>query len=401
MAIAKLVFAFVLLTKAWAGKNDPHVLLICLDGYRYDYTKLHQPPFIKKFAQTGVQADSLIPQFPTLTFPNIYGIATGMRAQKHGIVANKFYDPLLKKRYKLGNKESKNGYWYNGDPLWLAAQRAGLKSASYFWVGSDVSIKGKYPTYWFPYSRKTTIPQRTKQVVEWLKLPDDKRPRLITLYFSKVDTMAHYYGIDHPKLIHAVHEIDRNLKSMFKEIEKLGINLNSFIVSDHGMHEMEEKNLIFLSDIIDLDGLHIEGRGPMVNIYVDDPVLKRQVYKKLKTDHRFQTYLKSNFPEKFAFKKSRRAGDIIILANPYNYVRPTKPLPTSKWKFKKAMHGYDPSIKEMHGIFYAKGPMLKKGAKIPPFENIHIYPFLLDLLGVPIKSNIDGDLAVLKNQLVK
>ena len=67
------------------------------------------------------------------------------------------------------------------------------------------------------------------------------------------------------------------------------------------------------------------------------------------------------------------------------------------------MHGYDPELINMHGIFYARGTDIKVGMNIPPFENIHIYPLICRLLDIsPYKGYEDsqrGDIHVLEKIL--
>ena len=58
-------------------------------------------------------------------------------------------------------------------------------------------------------------------------------------------------------------------------------------------------------------------------------------------------------------------------------------------------HGFSPSYRDMWGIFYAKGPQIKTGFQIEAFQNIHIYPLLCQLLGLPIPDGIDGKKEVL------
>ena len=69
----------------------------------------------------------------------------------------------------------------------------------------------------------------------------------------------------------------------------------------------------------------------------------------------------------------------------------------------RGMHGYDPQLPSMHGIFYAVGPDLKSGLHIPKFENIHIYSLICELLEIKPYSGKndapDGDLKVLQNIL--
>ena len=68
------------------------------------------------------------------------------------------------------------------------------------------------------------------------------------------------------------------------------------------------------------------------------------------------------------------------------------------------MHGYDPDISSMHGIFYAFGPNIRSGMQIPKFENIHIYPIICRLLGISPyeneKDGPDGDGKILEPMLI-
>ncbi|HAH36620.1 MAG TPA: alkaline phosphatase family protein, partial [Algoriphagus sp.] len=59
-------------------------------------------------------------------------------------------------------------------------------------------------------------------------------------------------------------------------------------------------------------------------------------------------------------------------------------------------HGFSPDYQEMQGIFFANGPVFKEGLVIEPFENIHIFPIICEILGLPIPDSIDGQLEVLK-----
>jgi alkaline phosphatase D len=60
------------------------------------------------------------------------------------------------------------------------------------------------------------------------------------------------------------------------------------------------------------------------------------------------------------------------------------------------VHGYDAyNVPEMHGIFYANGPNIRQGYTLDPFENVHVYPFIARILGLPV-PHIDGRSEVLE-----
>ncbi len=96
-----LLLAVLLLTVSLSsfaqpiGDLRPTVILISLDGFRYDYLAKYKPPHLSALARAGVRARWLTPSFPSKTFPNHYTIATGLYPQNHGIVENSVYDRRL------------------------------------------------------------------------------------------------------------------------------------------------------------------------------------------------------------------------------------------------------------------------------------------------------------------
>jgi hypothetical protein len=51
----------------------------------------------------------------------------------------------------------------------------------------------------------------------------------------------------------------------------------------------------------------------------------------------------------------------------------------------------------MGALFVAKGPQIKgKDKLLPPFENVHVYPYVAGILGLSLPAGIDGDSSVLK-----
>ena len=47
------------------GQGEGGVILVSIDGYRWDYSTLAYTPALDKIASTGVQAQALQPVFPT------------------------------------------------------------------------------------------------------------------------------------------------------------------------------------------------------------------------------------------------------------------------------------------------------------------------------------------------
>src|SRR6266849_2956773 len=168
-----------------AGQQDKHyVVLVSLDGFRYDYPTKYGAKNLLAMAARGASApDGMIPSYPSVTFPNHYSIVTGLYPEHHGIVANTFYDPARKERYSYADpKTNGDGSWYGGTPLWVLAEQQGMRSASFFWPGSEAEIQGKRPSYYLHYDDKFPDEKRVEQVLAWLHLPPEQRPHFITLY---------------------------------------------------------------------------------------------------------------------------------------------------------------------------------------------------------------------------
>src|ERR1700685_4185722 len=70
----------------------PYVILVSLDGFRYDYPRKYSAPNIVALGARGASApEGMIPSYPSVTFPNHYTLVTGLYPEHHGIVANAFY----------------------------------------------------------------------------------------------------------------------------------------------------------------------------------------------------------------------------------------------------------------------------------------------------------------------
>lgn len=381
--------------------KNPYVIMISIDGFRHDYIEKYQPPFLSSIEKKGIQADFLRPIFPSKTFPNHYTLVTGLYAENHGLVANRFHDPDWNEDYQIGNSSiTTDGKWYGGSPLWISVREQGLLSASFFWVGSDANIKGLYPNYYVPYDGKVKNSVRVDQIDEWLELPEEKRPHYLTLYFSDVDSAGHRYGPDAQETKDAVLKVDSHIKDLYEEIKEKDLPINIVIVSDHGMMTIDNKRKVYLNEFVDPDKAIFMERGPITLIYLKDKNDLKGYKKALQKVPYTKVYERKELPKKFHFKGSKRAGDLILLAEPGAYIYPLKKRPEAIEMDTNGTHGYDPYLsKEMSGIFLAFGPNIRERGRIPGFQNIHVYPFIMKLLGLEVKKKIDGKETTLRRYL--
>ena len=394
-----------------AQEKEQYVILISLDGYRYDYTERFQPENLSRFIATGTAAEAMIPSFPSKTFPNHYTIATGMKPENHGLVDNAFYDPSKDQVYLISNREIvQDSYWYGGTPLWVLAEQHGLTTASYFFVGTEAPVQGTQPTYFYNYDANVANLTRISKVFEWLMLPEEERPRLITLYFSDMDDIGHRYGPDNEEQLNKrLERLDRELGALFEGLKSFDLDINVFIVSDHGMTNVPKVNLLNLDHITEGIDAKVINNGASAHLYLNNPLEMEEVF--LKLNAKKGPFKTVKVGDRVYYKNieahRHRIGDLLILPDLGFYLATTSGIvgyQNRSLMFKTEVfgeHGYSPEYRDMHGIFYANGPMIKEGFKIGKFENIHVYPVICDILGLKIPDGIDGRLEELQHILKK
>ena len=396
-----IFFSFHLLL--CSDNDEQYIILVSFDGFRYDYMDRMETPNFDFLENWGVKAKSLKPIFPSFTFPNHYSIATGCYADKHKILGNEFQTDLGLYSYK--NKSTvQDANWYGAEPIWVTAEKNNIITATYFWVGSEAPIKGYYPTYYKEYKNGIEPIEKVKQVIDWLELPIENRPRLICLYFNEPDHAGHVFGPDSEEVNIQIKESDNILGHLMRSLTKLDIykKINIVVVSDHGMVSVDENKIINI-DNYNIPGI-IDGKGPIVSV-IDTSLNRSNPYNEEIKNSLITNFIIPNVKIVSAYQNKNlhyhnSIYDYLLIADEgwmiYNNTHIEKyngEIPVM------GMHGYNSNGMNMHAIFYALGPKFKVNKKIDTFELIHIYPMLCEILGINPYEDIDGDLEVLKSAL--
>lgn len=300
----------------------------------------------------------------------------------------------------MGNKKMvSEGKWYGGTPLWVLAEKQGMLSASFYWVASEADIQGIRPTYLYTYNESIPIERRIQAVKDWLSLPTEKRPHLITFYFPEVDHDAHEYGPEDPRVGDAVTFVDQSIAKLQAALDPLKLPINYVFVSDHGMTTVDTEHPLRKPTILqDTASFKVPSGDALVHVFAKIPAIVPNALNELRKQNLFQAYLLDETPAHWHFRKSddyfNRLGDILLVPNhPSIFNFGTR-------KPSKGKHGYDNHLPAMQASFQAWGPAFKTGIKIPAFENVHVYPMVGKILGLTIdESTIDGRLKQLKSIL--
>ncbi|MDP1569693.1 MAG: alkaline phosphatase family protein [Vicinamibacterales bacterium] len=381
------------------------VILVGLDGWRWDYLDRADAPTLRALAARGVRSEGLVVTFPSKTFPSHYTIVTGLHPEDHGIISNSIEDPAIEGRFTLrGGAIRDDPRWWGGEPIWLTAERQGVKAGTVFWPGSDVEIDGGRPSYWLPYQDDLPNERRVDQVLEWLALPEADRPRFLTLYFSLVDSAGHTFGPDSGEVMAAAAEADRLLGLLIAGLEAAGRidETHLVVVSDHGMAVVSPDRAIVLDDYLDVSTLDIIDLSPVLGVRPKDGDVER-VYAALRDKHpALRIYRREEVPAEYHYRRSPRIPPIVGLADDGWTITTREGM--ARWTTSgspRGNHGFDPRLRSMHGLFVAAGPQLLRGEVVPPVESLHLYELMCALLGItpaPNSGSLDAVQHVLRSQ---
>ena len=385
--------------------NDSYVLLISFDGFRADYLDWYNTPNFDRLAQQGIKADGLKPVFVSKTFPNHYSIATGLHIENHGLIGNHFYDEKLDEFYTLSDRSKvEDARFYGGEPIWVTAEKQGVKTASYFWVGTEAPIGGAQSSIWKKYDHDFPFNARVDSVAKWFSLPEEKRPHLIMLYFHEPDGTGHRYGPKSPETEAMIDSMDAIMGKIMTAMESLDIypKLNIIVIADHGMAAISPERAIDLTDYVDLKGITQESSGPYAFLYSKEQRKLDHIVSKLKSIPHLSVYKKDEIPDRYHFKNHYRIKDILLVADEGWYILDKKYYGADKLSLKflqGGTHGYDNELRSMHALFIADGPAFKDGYSRASLENIHIYPLIAEILGIKPYEKIDGKLEEVRDLL--
>lgn len=390
-------------TNSETASSQPYVILISADGFRSDYIKKYDAKNMESLAENGVAAKSLIPSFPSITFPNHWSIITGLYPAHHGLIDNYFYDYQRQKFYAMNKQENaEDGSWYGGTPLWTLAEQQGVLSASMMWVGSASDAGGTRPTYYYHYHEKFKPEEKVTKVIDWLKLPENRRPHFIMLYFPEVDASGHHFGPESPETEQSVKVIDEAIGSLVSQVKNLGIrNVNYIFVSDHGMIGVDRDEPIAIPELLyDKSKFDFYNSQTLLRVVVKNPAETKQAYRVLRKNRSndYKVYLTNRFPRKLHFDQKsdryQRIGQILLVPDaPKIFLEKGKKTSVGK-------HGYNPYlVPEMKATFWANGPAFKEHKKVGEFENVNIYPIVTELLNLKMTTPIDGNDRIAKEIL--
>lgn len=379
---------------AATGETSPTVIVLSWDGTRADYPERTPLPALERLAREGTRA-SLVPVFPASTFPNHVSLATGTYVDRHGIVGNVFEDP------KRGlYKYSADAEFLEAEPIWIAAERQGVRAASFFWVGSETPWRGHAATYRkTPFDEDVGEAAKVDQILAWLDLPVAERPQLILSWWHGADSVGHRNGADTEKIAEQLRLQDEQLARLLAGLDErqLWNSTTLLIVSDHGMTTTSV--MIDPLGVLEDAGIaaKLHGGGGFGYVKLEHQNQVDAALEALEDVDGLTAHRSADLPSALRARFPSRTGDITVIVEPPGAIRYGRTLLESAqlWlaellDVELGAHGYLPSHADMRAIFYAAGRGVDPTRDASSVRAIDVAPTIAALLGIDPPSSAEG-----------
>jgi len=370
---------------AIADGRAPTVVLISLDGTRPADVTPETMPHLASLSARGAVAERMIGVVPTNTFPSHASLATGVAPERHGLVNNVFVDP---ERGVFRKQDIVT--WLEVEPIWSLLERAGIPTASYYWIGSEGAWPGgRAPSEWKRFSPRTSERKKVDRILEWLGRPPGEQPRLITSWFHGADHAGHHDGPGTPEAADALRRQDAEIGRLIEAVVAQGRagDTTLLFVSDHGMARAE-RHVDLAAALREQDDIRarVYGIGGFATVLLRDAdreagdVAERVVARARALG--LQAAVRTEAPADWRVDHPR-FGDVAVRAPPGTALVYAG-LDLEGW------HGYDPGMDDMAAIFMAFGRGARPGAALPVVRSVDVAPTVLALLGRPAPEWMEG-----------
>ena len=377
------------------------MLLLSIDGLRADMLDSGNSPNLSRLAREGVRSVGMRPSYPSLTFPNHYTLVTGLRPDHHGLVHNSMNAGALGD-FRVESREAVRNpaWWEGGEPLWVSVEKAGYKSATWSWPGSEAAIHGLQAQQRHPYDESIPLPERMQQVLSWLDgAPDAIKPRFVAAYMEHVDKAGHKYGPDSPEYAAALRQVDAAIGLLIDGMAADGSldDTNIIVVSDHGMATVKQDQVITPADMVAPEIARAVSIGQSIG-FAPQPGKHAEAEAALLGRHaHYECWNKAQLPTRWHYGHNPRVPAIVCQMDE-GWDVTTQAMLAKRAPGNSGSHGYDPALPSMQAVFVARGPAFAQGKQLTAFDNVDVYPLLTRLIGIPAQPN-DGDPKALEQAL--
>jgi len=380
--VALLLFFPSVITATAESSREATLVVLSLDGVRYDYPDRVRGGGFERLEREGVRAERLIPPFPASTFPAHATLATGCYPERHGILNSHFLDS------SRGEFErSEDPSWLGCEPIWITAQRQGASSAVLNWVASYGKWRGLEADFHDKKFHSLRDWEAIRLILGWLRLPATTRPRLVTAYLSAADHAGHEGGPRSEAVNRRIRSLDALLGLFLREVQALPFSesIQVIVVADHGM--TSRKGWLDPERVLRENRIphRMLASGGAANLYLSRPEDRMRALLALRALPGLEVFPGDRLPEELHYAFPGRAGDLVLVAPlGLELTRPTDATAA------EGVHGYRGGEKEMGGIFFGWGSRFRRGRRLAALRAIDVYSVACAVLGIRPSQGTQG-----------
>lgn len=355
---------------------QPKVVLLSFDGLAARKFNARTMPQVWKLSRQAWMGEG-VPPFPSTTFNGHATIATGCWPEHHGIVANSFVDPSAGFVAYTAKAE-----FLEREPLWIAAQRSGVKAAVYHWPCATEPWRGEAPWRMEPF--RSGVPDA--QALAFCDSALKDGARLVMAYLSGMDEEAHHHGPDSREVFRKLRATDALLAPWITKVRARDPEVRVFLCADHGFARVPR--MISLPKVLKGIPGRVIAHGGSAFVYLDH---KQQADEALARLRRLglQAWKRADVPVRFHLAESPRVGDLVISAPMGTWLsEATDAAALAKEREARVgCHAFDPANPEMHTWLVAfdqgSGPL----GRVPLWD---LAPTIANILGLKWEQAPDG-----------
>lgn len=268
------------------AKSARKLLLILLDGARWDYEQKFNMKNLEKIRLKGFSADELQPCYPTMSAPNFYSAVTGKYPGNHGLINNKMFDAVKNVEFaSFANPPDpiclQEMWWRAAEPIWISAAKKKLNVHMFRWFGSTIARDNIVPKLSSEYVEGYPVENMEKDLLEAINLFIDDESDFIGyyclicdisifkhlnllnyfkgFYVGAIDDAGHSSGPESMEMKEACKIVDENLGMLLELLETkkdkygrlLKNEVNTIIFSDHGMTQLDSQKVVDIHAVLD------------------------------------------------------------------------------------------------------------------------------------------------------
>ena len=269
-----------------------HLIVISFDCLSaLDFPILQELPHFRELLAHGSYCKNVESIYPSVTYPCHATIVTGKYPNRHGIINNTFLQP---------GRPSPDWFWQRrqikGTTIYDEAKKAGLSTAALLWPVTAkakidynmpeifanrpwhhqiaVSLCNGSPLYQLDMNRRfghirngLHQPELDDFVLEsTVQTIKSKKPNLLLVHFTDLDTQRHYHGFSSQEAIDAIHRHNTRLGRILQAIKECGMEENSTIIALGDHSALDESKAVKPNVLLHEHGLiEIDQRGKMID----------------------------------------------------------------------------------------------------------------------------------------